>query len=363
MQAGEHSPCVSVVIPLQDIMPQDKRAAMLTAGKAIEKAGEILQGAHPRHYEKLINSLHDLLEQFDLLYDPLAEGAGFFVSPGFHKLILFPFPVREKIQLADNFLIREVLYMERYAMDYYVLHLNEKAIQCYEGRLNKLEEISDNNFPRELRDDYEYSRPARSTSHAGQAGVKGFEKDRSILEVTRLKTHYREADHLLEKYLGESPLIIAGPKKSISCFQESTHHKKNIVGVINGNYSHTEPELGNRSWAVLKNWIDEHEDVLVGDLLREKWQQRAVDGLKGVWKAVNEGKGYMLLVEKDYSCTGFIEEKSGKLHLKAPGTKHRIITDVVDEIMRIVLEKNGDIEFVQNGTLEANEHIALITRY
>lgn len=364
MQAGEYTPCISIVVPLQNIMSQDKKAALHTAGKAIEKAEDILQGTHPRHYEKLLTSLRKLLEEFDRLYDPLAEGAGFYVSPNYHKLIQFPFPVRERIQLGDTFLIREVLYQEHYAINYFVLHLNEKVIQCYKGRLNKLEEVSDQNFPRELHDDYEYSRPARSSSHAGQEGVKGFEKDKSILEATRLKTHYRMADHLLDKYLGASQLIIAGPKKNIAYFQETTHHKKNIIASINGNYSHTaHDELGNRCWAVLKNWIDEREHTLIIDLIREKWQQHAVEGVKEVWKAANDGRGYKLLVEKDYSCTGFLEEKSGKLQLKAPGSKHRIITNVVDEIMRIVLEKSGEVEFVQNGALEAHQQIALILRY
>ncbi len=364
IQKGEQIPCVSVLTSMENIPFQDKKAAMLAVEKAIEKAADILQSMHPEHYSKFLGALHLLLTRFGRQYDPSTEGVGLYVSPVFNKLVQFPLPVQNRIQVADTFLMRELFHLEQYTIDYFVLHLNEKTVQCYKGRLNKLEELRDQNFPCRLHDDHEHGLPTRSASYAEHAGVKSFEKDESILETIGMKSQYQQADHLLAQHLGESPLIIVCDKKDVACMQKVTRHRKNIIAGINGNYGHTaNDELGNRTWTVLKNWLDDREHTLMTELVQEKWQQRAVDGVKNVWEAAKAGKGHKLLIEKDYACTAFQEEKSGKLHLKVPGPKHRIITDIIDEILRLVHNKNGEVIFVRNGALTEHQRIALITRY
>lgn len=363
MQNGEAQPCISIVVPLPGTSSQGKKAALLSIEKTIQKAGDFLQNMYPTQAEKLQASLHELLDSFDNNYDPTAEGAGFYVSPVYSKLILFPFPVREKVQIAETFAIRELLYLEHYAINYLLLHINEKKVQCYKGSLNRLEEIRDHNFPRQFHDDYEYSRPAQSSSYGGYAGVKGFERDKTVIAASRLKSFYREADQALTSYLGELPLIIAGPKKDIACMQETTRHKKNIIASINGNYTNvTIKELQDRVWPVVKSWIDDKEHAAILDLIQKKGQHRAVDEIRNVWFAVKEGKAYKLLVEKDYACPAFVDNKTGKVHLKAPKSDHRIIMDLVDDIMKMVIKEGGEIIFMKNGALDEHGHIALITR-
>ena len=90
---------------------------------------------------------------------------------------------------------------------------------------------------------------------------------------------------------------------------------------------------------------------------------RAVAGAHAVWQAAVEGRGWKLLVEKDYVQEGYLHGDENKLLLKPPFGVHKVIVDVVDDIAEMVLEKQGNVYFVDNGMLEDYERIALILRY
>jgi hypothetical protein len=68
-------------------------------------------------------------------------------------------------------------------------------------------------------------------------------------------------------------------------------------------------------------------------------------------------------VEKDYKSPGFTESGSNELYLRPPQKAHRILADAVDDIIECVLEKNGQVFFVEDGMLKDYQRIALITRY
>jgi len=363
-QQATKAPYVTIIVSLLETAPLDKKAALLLTKKAIQEADDFLQNMYPNEAASLLESLQALLDEFDQHYDLTAEGLGLYVSPGYSKLVKFFFPVQKKINIGDAFAVRELLYLEHYAISYMVLHVDEKAAHIYKGQFNSLEEINDGVFPRLLHDDYEYSKPARASFHSGNASVQGFEGDKSTNEATRIKDFYRKTDHLLSNYLRDQPLIVVGPQKDISMVKEVSSHQKNIIASINGNYTNVAVKmLEDRVWPVLRSWIDQGQQSTMLQLIQEEWQQHAVDGMKNVWAAVRESNGYKLIVEKDYTCPAFIDDKTGKLYLKGTKKAQHIITDAVDEVLRLAIEKGGEIVFVNNGALEDHGHISLITRY
>ena len=84
--------------------------------------------------------------------------------------------------------------------------------------------------------------------------------------------------------------------------------------------------------------------------------------MEEVWEAAQEGKGFKLLVEKDYSRMAFITQES-KLYKHHPGEKNIKYPDVINEIITTVLEKNGKVFVVEKDTLTDHKRLALINRY
>ncbi len=290
---SERLPCISILLPLRQAA-RNKKNALLLAENAIRQLANVLHDMCPEQAGSILVSLWALIDDLDREYDPITEGIGLYAAPGFRKLYRFLFPIQEKVHIGRTFSIRELLYQEQFAIDYFVLHLSPEAVQCYKGRLHSLYEIKDGIFPRVLRDKNKYAGAVKSAA----------------VNPPRVETFYCEADQPLNDILGELPLIIAGTKKDVSRMQEITHHQKNIIATITGiDADLTAGQLQEKAWLLIKNWIAGKERLLIPELIREKWQQHAVDGISAVWSALQEDRGRRLLVEKDYSPTAFLDKK------------------------------------------------------
>jgi hypothetical protein len=87
----------------------------------------------------------------------------------------------------------------------------------------------------------------------------------------------------------------------------------------------------------------------------------AETGYENVRQAILDGRGYKLLVEKDYpySDTPY-SEKTPHIPIEQYGNAP---TDAVEELIDAMLDKKGQVLLVEKDMLKAYGHIALITRY
>lgn len=114
----------------------------------------------------------------------------------------------------------------------------------------------------------------------------------------------------------------------------------------------------------MKQYLDQEKAKLINDFKEKKGEGRSITGLQNIWKAVTEGRGFKLLVEKDYSHRGFVNDNNEyQLSLGAPHDDHYVLTDAVNNIIEMVLKKNGEVVIFDNDTLKAYVRMALITRY
>jgi hypothetical protein len=202
----------------------------------------------------------------------------------------------------------------------------------------------------------------------GNSNVKEFEKDKSVTEETRLKSFFREADKLLNGYLGrETPLIIAGENKDLVCFMDVTTHAHDTVCNIPGNYMmYNEFELGKLTWKAMKLFLDNGKEKLISDLREKIGAGLAISGneIGEIWKAVLDGRGYKLIVEKDYSIPGYLSKNNDyELYLHPPKHEHSILPDIINRLITLTLEKDGEVIVVENDALRDHMRLALITRY
>jgi peptide subunit release factor 1 (eRF1) len=343
MRKEKGNTCISIIVPTHR-SGQDRQADSKEVQRAILTAKESVANKS----DKDIFEIDGLLDQIDFTRNK--DGIGIFISRHIKKLIKFPFPVTRKIIVNKRFHLQDLLYLESYSDAYYLFDISKKEIRLFRGVMDHLEEIKDENFPKEIIDDYEYNRPSQSSSNAGYAHSKGFEKDKSEIQHIRLKKILSEIDRCLSKYLvrKEVPLLLCGPQREISLFKSVTNHLDNIAGSIPDNQQRTGMhDMEVSAWSEIKSFIDQQKLKLVDEFKEKIGAGLAVYGLENVWKAANEGKGFKLLVEEGYS-----------------GTVFNIQGEVsVNEIMDTILEKNGKIIIVGEDDLKDHKRIALINRY
>jgi hypothetical protein len=356
------TPCVSVVIPTHKMYP-DRAVDALVAKQAFKRAKTQVLIMCPREEggEEIIEKLGELLENVNFTKSDL--GIGFYVSPDMGHVVKFPFVVQEKVIVGNSFEVRDLLYLSEMTISYYVLLINEKEIKLFEGHVEKLKLIKDDHFPLRFYDDYEYSHTSIGSSY-GYA-LKSFEKDKSVVKEQRVKAYLKTADEYLTRYLEiTTPLILIGNSKELGYYKKASVNYNNVVGKVDGNYSQESIyRLGNLAFEKIKEYLYVEHDKLINRFDDAYGKKLATYGIINVWRAAKEGKGLILLVEKDYSIPGFVSEDEFELFLSAPKKVKDIIEDAVDDVMEAVLEKKGKVKIVANGKLSKYDGIAMILRY
>lgn len=355
--------CVSIIVPSHRLSP-DRRVDKLEVERAITKAKELIKYRYTESdTDPLLQAMDELYKEIDFIHN--ADGIGLYVSPGLKLAVSFPFPVKEKVMVGDNFELRDLLYKVNYAVPYFVLLLTEKGARLFEAEWNILKELKDKNFPKEYTEEYIYNPPSRGTSYAGHAHVKSFEKDKSILEEIRLKDFFRHTDELLNDYLvGNIPLVLLGTEREMALFDKISSHKKHIINKIGGSYNYSnKKQLADIAWPAMYSYLQKERIQLLKEFTEKTGEHHGVSGIEEVWRAAREGKGLKLLVEKDFRSPGFVSGEGYHLYLRPPKAAHRALADAVDDIIEMVLEKKGRVFFTDNGMLKDFQRIALITRY
>jgi hypothetical protein len=356
--------CISVIAPTHRLS-SERKVDRYEVEKLVSHAKQLLQNRYSESEVKSLMTALDAAAQ-SIDYNHNSDGLGIFISKNVQMVIRFPFPVREKVMVGDNFEIRDVVYMTKHAVPFYTLMLSEKRIRLFQGHNNSLTEIRGEQFPFDYRETYEYNTPSRGSSSTLNAQMRSFEHDKSTLEGMRIRDFFRAADGLLSDYLvpGDK-LVVMGAEKSLSQFEQITDHKASIIAKIPGNYEHQSLSDLQRlvSEAVHKFKRKEWSDAV--DSFRERiGEGLGVTGIQDIWTVVQEGRGRTLLVEKDFKITGFIEHNNGHfLGLRPPGDDHEILPDAVDELIEKVLTTGGDVLFTDNEALAEYHGMALITRY
>ena len=273
------STCVSIIVPTHRL-GQDRQSDF----NEVQRAILVAKQSGLKEEQKILSGMDELFEQIDFTRNN--EGIGIFVSPHMKKLVKFPFPVTKKIIVNRLFHLHDMLYLENYSTPYYLVEISGKEIRLWQGVMDHLEEIIDGNFPIKIADDYEYSKPSQSSSNAGYAHVKGFEKDKSEVQQLRLKRIFRETDKCLVKYLPtkETQLLLCGPKRDISLFKSETDHCDNIVALISDYNQHAGiHELEKLAWNQVRSSIDQQKLKLVDEFKEKIGAGLAVYGMETVF--------------------------------------------------------------------------------
>jgi Bacterial archaeo-eukaryotic release factor family 3 len=364
LQKQDGNICISIILPTHRLF-SDRKVDKFEMEKAVENATQLLGYKYSlKDTKPLISKLQEMAKSID--YDHNLDGVGLYVSDQVSMMVKFPFAVKEKVIVDDNFEIRDILYKTSLSRPYYALMLSEKNVRLFEGCLDQLTEIRGKHFPYEFYDDYEYNTPSRGSSNVGNPQMRSFEHDKSTMEAIRFKDYFRNADEYLGDYMVENvPLIISGTDKDISWFESVTAFNKQIVGKIHGSYDNTNvSDYGKKCWTSFGSFLKSKVDVLIDQYKEKVGSGLAVSGIQEIWTAALEGRGLNLIVEKDYKVPGFtMPDHAYFMTLRPPKEKHNTMPDAVDEIIEAVLEKGGDVIFAENGQLAEFGHMVLITRY
>lgn len=358
----KEGPCISVVLPLETKSAARSQNATRIE-HAVQRAIRSLTSANipERQYRELSREIKDLADSIDPNH--VMEGIGLFVSASVSERFDFSFPVTECVQVDNSFETRDLFYAIQYNRSYHILSMSKHSIHLFVAQTDSIHEIRDGYFPRTIRDMYEYARPSRANSYSGT--LKSFEKDKSILSEVRVFTHLKKAAENLSKYLGNhhAEIVLAGSAKLVHVMENQHSIASHVIGKVHGTFDPNEhAQLARQAWKVCR----EHRQSEIDQLIKTAGEATLTfrrRGIRSVWESAAQGKGLLLLVEKDLRCRAYLPEGSSQIRLRAPKGRFRVLEDAVDDVIELVVQKGGRVVFVPENALAKFERIVLVLRY
>lgn len=354
--------CVSVIIPAHRTSP-DRRLDGEELHKTISNTKALLIKKNPP--SDTLSLLTGLIDKLVLQVDHVhtMDGLGIFVSPDVARLVKFPFPVTAKIVVDRTFETRDLYYLEQFAKPYYLLKLvrNEAHLFLLEtGSVAR--EITNTHFPMRNGNEsaYEYARSTVGSSF-GYA-KKGFEKDKSVVIKTSQESFYKNVQHNLMPYLKTGDLLIAGAKNILSRFEsvkdQHLRIKARVIGSLNN-----QNDLFERAKQTYFDYKHNEIQTLIDGLNELIGKKKVAFEIHNVWSNANAGNGDVLLVEKNFRKVGYTLQNGRQMSLIVSKNKHDTMPDLVDQIIKTILNKGGRVVFTEDMQLEKYEQIALTLRY
>lgn len=355
--------CVSIILPLHDLSAS-QRTDKLHLSKAIKEVNDLLSRQTSEAAEGIVNVLRKL--QDEIILQPNDKGIGIYVSQELAFYTTFPFEVTEKKVIDKSFHLKELLVKEQYSLPYTLVYIDEKEIRLYNGKTGKLSEVKNEEFPMCFAEALEIQLPLVNSFFARNTYLKSFDRNKNEKLEEHHKSFLRTASEKLHSYIQNSEvLILCGVRKYLSEFMYHTGQTNKPMIIFYGNYSRfSETDFAEMVWPSVKNHIDEKLPAQLNTYYEKLAEGKTEEGILHVWNAIICDRGETLLIEKNFEVEGFIEHQNpSHLYLHAPKNPHAVLLDAVDAIIKMALEKDIKIVFVEDGMLNRNMRIALVTKF
>jgi hypothetical protein len=346
-------PALTITLPTHRTAPDNRQDPIRVKNLVEQAASRLLAEFSKRDIAPLVDRLEKLTEEIDYRYT--LDGLALFVNRDFARAAQLPFTLNERVHVGDTFLTRNLVYAMHRTPRYWVLALSEKPTRLFEATRDDLIEIRDGGFP------ITHEGPGGEQSLPGGFGIK-----KSAYRDEYHRKFFRQIDANLKPFLADDPLPLAvvGVDRFLAFFNEVTANKNAIISTVRGSHARTTAhKLGQLVWPQVREALAEQRLQALSELDRAVGERKFVSTIGEVWRLANEGRGGLLLVEKDYHAPATTDETGWHLLPADERGAPDGMDDAVDEIIETVLSKQGRVVFLENGQLEVHQRIALILRY
>ncbi|MBK8988632.1 MAG: hypothetical protein IPM39_21605 [Chloroflexi bacterium] len=346
-------PAISILLPTHRTSPDNRQDPIRVRNLVLEAGNRLLQEFSKREMETILARLEQAANEID--YRGTLDGLAIFVNQDISRILYLPFTLNERVVIDETFATRDLVYALNRTTRYWVLALSENSTRLFEGVREELIEIREEGFP---------------LVHTGATRGKAVPTDPAVQASAyrdeRHRQFFRQVDEAFKPFYtdDELPLVVVGVDRYLAFFQEVTARPGAVAATLQGNYDKAAPhELGKLVWPLMEEVETQRRLEYLDVLGRAVGQRKFVSTAEQVWRLAQEGRGRLLLVEQDFHFPGRLSEDGRLLFAADDPTAPDVMTDAVNEIIEMVLSKQGQVVFVDNGQLEQHQRIALVLRY
>jgi len=353
LQQVRGNPALTITLPTHRTSPDNRQDPIRVRNLVTEATNRLLEQFGRREIEPLLTRLESLVSEIDFRYT--LDGLALFVTQDFARAYQIPFDLPERVVVDETFATRNLVFALNRTPRYWTLVLSEQPTRLMEGVRDTLVEITEGEFP------MSHEGPGGALKLPGGPGVQ-----KSAYRDERHRQFFRQVDAALKPFLAEDPLPLAvvGVDRFLAFFNEVTAHQDAILTTLTGSHDKTSPhELAQLVWPLVEANLADKRQAVMDELGRAVGEQKIASSVGEVWRFAQEGRGALLVVEEDFHYPATVDASGMHLSPADDPTAPGVLDDAVDEIIEVVLSKQGRVVFVDNKQLTEHQRIALVLRY
>lgn len=220
------NPCISMVIPTPVSAFADQNKIQLDLKNCINRTEkQLLVNYSKEEIRELMATVAETTAGIE--FNHLKSGIGIYVARGFSRLVYFPFPVSRKITISNSFDIRELTDTIEKMKPYFALILSKGSTRLFQGKGNKLSELTEGGFPIAYEEQFQVHRTSPYSF---------YNDEESEINQSRMDNFLRKIDKIAAQHIQDKPLIILGVSSHISRFLKVSKHQSQVTGQLTGNF-------------------------------------------------------------------------------------------------------------------------------
>lgn len=342
--------CVTLILNTHKTHPENKQDS-IQLKNLINEASRRLQSEYGADTAKnYTEKLNKVAESIDHYHNDL--GLMVFVNDDVAEYLRLPINLHPRVIIDDTFATRSIVRALKRTSDYYILALSRGAARLFLASSDSLvKEFEDEGFPVV---DNELQANSKQEAAIGS-------------RMTNLtQEFFNRIDKAVNKIRKDNPLpvIVYSEKNNYHQYTQVADHPNTLLGhVLLKNFDEKGSNLVKEVWPHVSELTMETQKARISELEQALNTGKFLSDINEIWNAVREGKGKTIFVENGYHQP--VRNEDGVL---TPINADEInskddINDIVDDMIEYNLKFNGDVVFLDKGSLEKFEKLALTTRY
>ncbi|WAL62369.1 AOC03_06830 family ribosome hibernation factor [Thermocoleostomius sinensis] len=354
LQSIQSYPAVSILLSTHRTAPENQQDPIRVKNLVDEAKERLQQNFSNRELSPVLKQLEQAVESID--YPHTLDGLAIFANHELHRVYYHPFPFRDRVIVDETFATRDLVFALNRTPRYWVLSLSEQSTSLFSGILDELEEVRNPDFP------LTHGGPGGGSKLPGGEGI-----NTSAYRDDHHRQFFRKADEALKPFMATDPLplVLVGIDRYFSFFNEVSEHKDAIIATLSGNYDKTSAhDLGKLVYPLVQEALAEQRQQALEKLENAVGAQLCASGIEQAWRAAQEGRGELLLVNAEFHYPARVDQSGMKLIATDDLDDIEVMDDAVDELIESVMAKGGKVVFVDDDkTLADHQQVALILRY
>ena len=348
---GDKGPQVTICLPTHRQLPERRQDVVLYRQLLKEAEEALIQGYREEEYGEILEALQGLGDDqgfWEGTRDGLAVLAG---GKGCQVYILGT-PLEPVAAVGEGLRLRPLLEAFQKDRAYEVLGISGREFRVFRGNREELVPLDlGPDVPRTIEEILGPEHTEKYTT-AGTYGADGgafFHGQGSKKDDVKqdLENFYRQVDKLVYEHVSAKsrlPLILANLHERLSLFRKVAKNPFLLEEGADYSYdTHNLETLRERAWAIMEE-EGRQKDKGLAARFQEAWPKGlGSNQLEEARRAAQEGRVEVLLLEEGRTYPG--EEEA------------------LDEVVRLVIEKQGEVRFLKREDLSVAEGLAAIFRY